>query len=304
VTLLLDEGITEFAGWALSFDDLLKGRFTEDKRVLRSTRPIELNMSPDGNAMVFWREEEGRYYDGRAADQMGEKIAVMPFGGGAEVALPGRHHSAWLEDSTTLGILDKTTSGGRLSLVDYRTQKRSGVLVLPAGTFTDNMSPGNTIRLRGTKAGWAWALDGRTLNVQRDGETVPKKIRLPSWHRGPSAWSASQDGGTLAFSGYNASYDSIGIGLLSLSDGNSTHVWTTVGAYARLWWLQDGSLLIIVFDSLESATLYRARIGGPIERLGSVPRPVSRVRVSNDLLRAVVSTREYRGDAWMSKVVR
>jgi hypothetical protein len=164
---------------------------------------------------------------------------------------------------------------------------------------------GNVTRLRGARTGWAWtSLDGRTINLQRDGETRPRKIQIPRWYGWLNQLDASQDGGTIAFTGSNASLDSLGIGLLSLSDGKVTQVWTTVGLAGRLMWLQDGSLLITIFDTPESVTLYRARIGGPIERLGSIPHPVTAVAVSADLRRAVVTTRDYRGDAWLSKVVR
>jgi len=88
-----------------------------------------------------------------------------------------------------------------------------------------------------------------------------------------------------------------------MPDARYTPIWTTVGEGGATRWLDDGSLLIDIRDTPESATLYRTRVGGKIERIGSAPRPMAGFRVSRDLQRVLVITRDYRGDAWMSKVV-
>jgi hypothetical protein len=289
-TLILDEGITEYAGWALSFEDLLKGRFTEDKRVLRGTSSFGASLSPDGNAVVVGR-------DLGMASREGQQWAVMPFAGGQETVIPGRHQWAKFVDSTALAIYDGAPSGARLSLLDYRTRRASAILSIPDPSikfFT---------RLRGQ--GWAWIpAGGRTINMQRDGEPRAQKIQIPKWYRLLFNLSASSDARTIAFLGWNASDDSVGVGLLSLPDGHFTQVWSTFAEGAVMRWLADGSLLIAIRDTQESYTLYRARVGQPIERLGSTPRPIRVLDWSVDLRRAVVVTRDYHGDAWISKVVR
>jgi hypothetical protein len=51
-------------------------------------------------------------------------------------------------------------------------------------------------------------------------------------------------------------------------------------------------------------TLYRVRGPRRVDRLGTIPRPVTSFSASKDLRRAAVVTQEYHGDAWMSRVVR
>jgi hypothetical protein len=41
-----------------------------------------------------------------------------------------------------------------------------------------------------------------------------------------------------------------------------------------------------------------------IARLASIPRPLTSLTASRDLSRVVANVRDYRADAWMSKVVR
>jgi len=83
-TFLVDEGTTEYAGWALSLDDALKGRFADDKRVFRGTSPLVYNVSPDGSMLTL-------SHDWGAQNRPGGQWAVMPFAGGPESPVPGRH---------------------------------------------------------------------------------------------------------------------------------------------------------------------------------------------------------------------
>ncbi len=92
--------------------------------------------------------------------------------------------------------------------------------------------------------------------------------------------------------------------MLSLADGRFTQLWTTFAEYADLFWLQDASLLIRIFDTMETSTFYRTRIGGRVQRIGSPARPVATFLVSEDMNRVLVVTSDYRGDAWIGNVAR
>ena len=71
--------------------------------------------------------------------------------------------------------------------------------------------------------------------------------------------------------------------------------------------MADGSLVASINDTPESETLFHLKDGQPPRKLGSTPRLISGntvVRVTSDMKKAFVVTRDDRRDAWMSKVVR
>jgi hypothetical protein len=67
--------------------------------------------------------------------------------------------------------------------------------------------------------------------------------------------------------------------------------------------LADGSAFFAIFESDQTAALYHLTGPGAVRRLGMVPRPITGISVSDDLERAVVGTRDYVGDVWLSRVV-
>ena len=68
-------------------------------------------------------------------------------------------------------------------------------------------------------------------------------------------------------------------------------------------WLRDGALLFSVWDTPESAVLYRVDRPRPLTRVGRVARPSADISVSADLKRISVVERNYHGDAFSSRVV-
>ena len=69
-------------------------------------------------------------------------------------------------------------------------------------------------------------------------------------------------------------------------------------------WLADGSIALSVFTSTDAATLHQ--VSGPHQEktLGPLAHVANVVSVSDDLQRATITWREYRGDAWMYSVRR
>jgi hypothetical protein len=290
-TLVLDEGITEFGVWALSVDDLLKGKFSDDKRIFRATTAPRVGLSRDASVILIGKNAAG------ISDL--RQWSIAPFAGGQEISIPGRHRRAWIVDSATIAIEDGTTSGLQFSLYDYQNRRSSAVLSISDSSVDD------FTRLRGPQA-WAWTSGDRlAINIQRDGDSRIRRIPIPSAYARVFNLTASEDGSSIAFVGWNApAEDSLGIGILSVPDGRYTQLIMTFAEGAWLRWLDDGSLAIALLDAEASYSLYRARVGGQMVRLGSIPRALSTINVSADMKRAVVVTRDYHGDAWMSKVTR
>jgi hypothetical protein len=289
-TLVLDEGITEYGIWALSVDDALKGKFSDDKRIFRGTTAPRAALAPDASVILIGQD---------ATAGTGRQWSVRPFAGGPEISIPGRHRRAWVVDSATIAMEDVTPSGLRFSLFDYQTRRSSAALAIPDSSVED------FTRLRGPQA-WAWTSPDRlTINIQRDGDSHVRRIRIPSTFARAFTLTASADGSAIAFVGWNApAEDSLGIGIMNVADGRFTQVTMTFAEGAWVRFLDDGSLAIALLDAEASYVLYRARPGGPLVRLGSIPRAISNVNVSADMKRAVVVTRDYHGDAWTSKVIR
>ena len=112
-------------------------------------------------------------------------------------------------------------------------------------------------------------------------------------------------GDQAAFIGFDAAtYDSLGLSVMSLATGKAIPWFAIFGESYGFRWLPDGSILLSIWETQETATLYRLHGPGRNERLGTIPLPVTSLGVSTDLHRAAVVTQEYHGDAWMSRVVR
>jgi hypothetical protein len=115
----------------------------------------------------------------------------------------------------------------------------------------------------------------------------------------------SQDGRFVAFTGYNApGEDSLGVSVMSLADQSVTQWFTIAGEGGQVGWLSDGTLLLRQADTPETFSLYHLTGPDRAVKLGTIPRTVSSISVSADLKRVAIVVHDYRGDAWMSRVVR
>lgn len=289
-TILYDDGATDFSAWILPLSDLIANKFTDDKRIVRATGLLRGAMSPDGAISVI----------GRGQSQGGREFAVIRTGVSGEIAIPGRHRHAAPADSTTLKMSDVTDSSTVLYMYDYRTRRRSSVLTVPSVGLEDQTRAGDV---------WAWIPPGGgSIQVQRDGESRPRRIALPRWYKNIFWIEGSPDGKKVAILGFQApNEDSLGVAVVSLEDGSSRQLYATFGEGGGTSWMNDGSLVGIINDTPESETMYHLKEGEPPRRLGSMPRLVSPnvvLRVSGDMKTVFVITRDDRRDVWMSKVVR
>jgi hypothetical protein len=292
--LVLDEGSTEFGLWGLDMNEAIHGVFPEEKRLLHSTSALNVRLSPNGERVLVGRDP------GRVTNALQRWSTTTFRAGGAEtpLALAGATSEAIWSDNTTVAIKDRILAGARFALVDVATGAVREALDVP------DRYPSTYSHLPG--GGWVWVrAPFPELSMQLPNQTSPRRIRLPAWYAGVFGIDVSRDGRLVALSGVKApDTDSVGLGVITPGDTVVTSWFTTFGEGAEVNRLKDGSFLLRLHDTPETYSLYHIRGPGRAEKIGSIPRTVSSLSVSEDLKRAAVVVREYHGDAWMSRVVR
>ena len=292
--LVMSQGTFDYSVWRLAFADLLEGRLPEARPIASASTPIQVEISPDGSRLRWIRE-----LPGGASGGAEERIAVTPYGDTAEteIAVSGSLVGAnWL-DSVTLEVGTRRP-GNRLhlALVDVPTGVESGVLDLPPDS--------DVLDFTSVAGGWSWIpAAGDRIVVRQNGltRTFPK----PPWLWTMGQIISDRQGRVISYLGWGSRReDSLSVGVISLEDGSNTR-WASVFAEnAGTVFLPDGSLLMLVFEAEQTVTMYRLRGSGQLERLGTLPRPVSDLSVSGDLTRALLTVRDYHADAWMTRVTR
>jgi Tol biopolymer transport system component len=154
--------------------------------------------------------------------------------------------------------------------------------------------------------GWVWLRSGRPeISVQLRADTSSRRIPFPAWYGVTFLADLSRDGRFVAFVSSKArNADSVRVSVLSLADSAVTPWFTAFGGMSEVSWLNDGTLLVVFIEALETYSVYHLLGPGRAEKLGTIPRRVSSVSVSKDMKHAAVVVRDHRGDAWMSRVVR
>jgi len=288
-SLVLDEGTAEYGVWAVDFRDALRGALADSRRVLESTTRLAIEVSPDGSRLLIKKD----------VDLTAGQLAVMPFTGGSETPVPlnGTPIAAFWADSASIAIGERRPDGLHLSLADARTGTRRSDMVLPDSAINDFAPLGD---------GWAWLpRNGRKIAWQRPGESAPRQWLQPDWYANLTHVTATSGGSQLAIMGWKAvTNDSIVISVVKLADSSMTPWAAMFGEDGGMHWLPDGSLMVWIWTTQESVSLYRVRGPGRVTSLGVVARPIYGFRASDDLRRAAVVVRNYHGDAWMSRVVR
>ncbi|MEO8881738.1 MAG: hypothetical protein ABI446_15200 [Gemmatimonadaceae bacterium] len=221
----------------------------------------------------------------------------MPFGGGMEnpVNSGGRpFHVAW-SDSVTLGMGRQTPTGLHLSDMDVRTSSQRNILDLPDSVVNYATA---------LPDGWAWIpASGDKIIVKRAGKT--REYPKPPSNSFLFEVRADASGNRIFYTGPDAATggDSLTYGVLSLDNGTFTRWGAFTAEFGDITPLADGSVFIDASQSQGSLTFFKATGPGQLQSLGVSPRPLRSVSVSTDMKRASASERDYRADAWMSKVV-
>ena len=291
-TLVIDEGVEEFEVYGLGFSELLRGAFTSDRRLMRSSVGMQAAVSPDGSkVMISQPGGSGR----------NSRLSILPFGGGttSTISLPWPVWSvAWIDTATLTLMFAKSDRTG-FARVDARSGVVSQEWIPPDARMEDYSSLPD--------GGWAWIpIDGPGLRVHRPGDSTIRTIATPAWTW--HIWTVNLDSaGTRAVvSGPNRALDSIAIGVVPLSGGAAVPWAAFLGTFGGAIFLNDGSLVCAMteFAESETRTLYRIRAPGKVERLGATRRRLTSWSVTPDLRRAAVTVVDRRADAWMWRVVK
>ena len=281
--------------WALSVSDALRGRFPTSPR-LSSTSSIQAAPSPDGSRFLLRR---------LLASTAGERVAfaVVPLAGGAEVVhVPPAEINGnlfgWTPDGASFWYVEHDRVGWRFVTVDSRSGTRLGAFAVSDEMVRDADPLGG--------GGWAWIAQSVVeVHVQQPGEREPRTLSLPEGVARAFGVMASPYDARLTTLGWNATGDSILVHVISLPEGRATRWAAFFGEGVHgVYWLTDRSIMIAVAETQGSATVYRIRGPGQIERAGTVPRPIEGFGVSRDGRRVLIRTMESRDDIWLARLRR
>jgi hypothetical protein len=286
--MVMDEGTYEFNVWSLDFADLLKGTYPDSRRVAHASSPVNATVSPDGARLLVRKSVPV------GGNHVETRFSIMPFGGGSEASIGGANPvSASWSDSVTVALARQTPSGLHLAEIDVRSNAVRNEMDLPDSVLT---------WVRALPDGWAWipAAQDRII-VRRAGKT--REYPKPAWYAFLFMLDVDPARNRLFIGGNDKTTgDSLGLSVLNLADG-STSMWTTTFAeLARTSVLADGSVFLQISRTQESLSFYKLTGPNQLQSLGDSPRPIRQVSVTSDMKHATSLERDYRADAWMSKV--
>ena len=290
--MVIDQGSYDHAVFALSLDSLLAGRFADDRRVARASNQVIGTLSPDGARVLVRRAVPS------VRGAVDYRFAVLPYAGGDETPIgPARTgvRAAW-SDSVHVAIATRAT-GGNLELVevDVRTAAERNRLAIPDSAVRD---------VTALPTGWAWIPPSSDRYVVVENGRR-REFPKPAWLSGTAHLVADVARGRLLYTGWSgAGADSVSLGAVSLDDGSHTNLQTRIGGTGRIVLVDGHEALFLVSEGRDVWTISTVDGPGRVTPLGTIPRPVSSLTLSRDRRRAVANVRDYRADAWMSKVIR
>ncbi len=288
--MVMDEGTYEFSLWNLEFASMMKGQYPPERRVGNSSSPLGSDISPDGSRLLVRRQTpignghlELRFY-------------VMPFAGGTETPLgiAGKPVFANWADSVTVSVGRQTATGLRLSQIDVRTNAVRNEMDLPDSVVNSAAA---------LPDGWVWVpASGAKIMVSNAGKT--REYPKPAWFAFIYTALPDASGRRLFYDGSDkATTDSLGVGVLSLDDGSTTQWAAMFAEGGRITPLADGGLFLVLARTQGALSFYKLAGPGQMQALGDSPRPMRGLTISRDMKRVSVLERDYRADAWISKVV-
>jgi hypothetical protein len=289
--MTVDDGSYSFSVIAASLADLIKGTMPNAAPLMQASNRVLALVSPDGGRLLMRRSVPTP----TGGDEV--RVSVAPFGGGSETAVSatGRVVSARWVDSVTVGIYSMTGAGPQLARIDIRNGASTQAVQVGDSAIADAVALPN---------GWAWIPGARDrVIIEENGKR--REIPKSDYYAALIHLDVSADNSRLLTLGWNAATsDTLRLDVVPLAGGQPVE-WSRHFAEDGLAsWLADGSIAYTVWSSTDAATMYQT-LGPsrekPIGPLGHVSNIVS---VSDDLARATIMWREYRGDAWMYRVVR
>ena len=287
--MVMDEGTYDYNVWSLDMPDVLKGVYPDDRRVAHASSAVSAAVSPDGLRLLVRRNVPTR------GGHTEIRYSFMPFGGGTETPVSGARRAFWT-DSVTIATTRQTPGGLHLAETDVRNEAQRNAMDLPDSVVRDAGALSD---------GWVWVpASGDRIFVSRAGKK--REFALLPWYSFLYQVTVDPSRHRVFFMGTDrATGDSLGVGVLSLDDGSLTQwgAWT-VADIADVTPLADGSAFLQISHTQEEVSFSRLLGPGKAQPLGDSPRPMRGMSVSADMKRATVNERDYRADAWMSKVVK
>ena len=291
-TMVIDQGSYDHGVFALPFDSMLAGRFSDDRRIARASNQVIGSLSPDGARVLLRRAVPST----RGA--VDYRFSVMPYDGGDESPIGSAAaavRAAW-SDSVHVAIASRSATGSlELREVDVRAGTERNRLAIPDSGIRD---------FAALPTGWAWIpqTSDRFIVVE-DGQR--REFPKPASLSGTAHLVADAPHRRLMYTGWSGpGADSVGFGAVSLVDGTHTSWMTRPGGVGRIALVDGRDVLLLLSQGRDAWSVYGADAPGRVRPLGTVPRPVSALTISRDRRRVVANVRDYRADAWMSKVIR
>jgi hypothetical protein len=289
--MAIDDGSYSFSVVAANLSDFLKGTVRAGAPLMRASSWVTAVVSPDGERLLMRRRVPG------PNGQAGLRLSVAPFVGGAETSLSATGNVVGAEwvDSVTIAVHSLTGAGSRFARTDVRTGAVSHAIQIADSTIVSMTALPN---------GWAWIPARRDLIVvEQAGQR--HEIAKPAWYAGLHGVAASADGAHLLMTGWAASTnDTIGVDVVPTTGGRPANWSRSFAENGWARWLADGSIAFAVWTSLDAVTVRQVTKPGQEKPIGAIAYLANALSLSRDLKRATIMSREYRGDAWMYRVVK
>jgi hypothetical protein len=256
---------------------------------MQASNRVNAQVSPDGQRLLMRRSVTGPTGGDEA------RFTVAPFGGGAEVQLnaTGTVVGANWVDSVTVLVQSVTGTGARFAKMDVRTGATGAALQLPDSTIA---------HVVGIPDGFAWIPKRRDRVIVEQG-AKRHEITKPRWFDQINTLDASSDGSRLLMVGWNPT-DTLGLAVVPVG-GGTPELWSRSFAESGVaQWLADGSIAFNVWSSTSAASVRKVTGPGQEQKLGAIAHLATTLTLSRDLKRAALMWREYRGDAWVYRVVK
>jgi hypothetical protein len=290
-SFVMDEGTFDHSVWAIPLADAVKETYPADRRVANASTPVSALVSPDGTMLLLRKAVP------TSGGRREIRHAVVPYEGGAETPLPvpGVVRRVIWSDAQHVATIAQAGSGSRLSEVDVRSgAERNGLDIADSLTADFTALPN----------GWAWIPVTRDrIVVMENGRR--REFRPPAWFGNVFQIVADRARHRLLYLGMNRTTgDSGGVAMITLDDGRQAKLATRVGEDVRLIAVNAHDALLAVAETQDSWSLYAIDgAGSDGTLLARVGRPIATISVSEDMTRAALMVRDYRADAWLSKVV-
>jgi tRNA A-37 threonylcarbamoyl transferase component Bud32 len=289
--MAVDDGSYSFSVLAASVADLAAGTLPAGAPLMQASNRVGASISADGERILMRRSVPGP----NGADDT--RFSVAPFGGGAETPLKVSGDvvgAEWL-DSVTVIVRALTPTGTRFVRTDVRTGATGLSIDLPDSTIG---------AMTALPDGWAWISRGRDRVIVDQGGKR-HEIAKPAWYEVLARVEATPDGARLLLTGWGvATSDTLGLSVVPTAGGTPVQWSRAFAETGSASWLADGSVAFLVWSGTDAVAVHQVTGPGQEKPVSTIRHLATTMSVSRDLKRATIMWRDYRGDAWMYRVVK